>query len=83
MSYSVKLSSDFDAELIEISEYISNDNPQTAKVFVWRVLDILKKYLSFMPMMYRIYKNEVRFIPFESYLIFYKIFESEKEVVVL
>jgi len=83
MSYSIITMPSFDNELLDISDYISNNNPLNAKKFTRKILENIYKSLSFLPWMFRVYNWNVRFFPYWNYLIFYEVIEKEKKVLLL
>ncbi len=83
MNYSIVFSEDADLELEDIIDYISQDNENNALKFSARMVSNIEEKLSFMPMMYREYKETMRIFPYGNYIIFYEINEKKKQVEIL
>lgn len=73
----------FEEDLFEISDYISKDAPLNAKRFVNSLLIDIENKLSFMPLMFKNYNNNVKLYPYKNYLIFYEVIEKDKKVLLL
>ncbi len=54
-----------------------------AQDFINSLLEFIEENLSLFPYMYREYFDWIRFVPYKKYLIFYKIFENKKEVIIV
>ena len=83
MSFSVKLSAKSKVDLLNIKIYIWNYDYILADYFINSLLDTLEINLELFPYMYREYFNNIRFIPYKWYIVFYKIYENKNEVIIL
>ena len=83
MNYEIIFSTDSRIELKEVTKYISRDNETNALKFSAKMISEIEERLSFMPMMYRQYKDIMRIFPYGNYIIFYEINEKKKQVEIL
>ena len=84
MIYSVNISSQADKDLRAIYEYIAISlvSPQNAAAQLSRLEDRINS-LDNLPNRYMIYKNDIRFVPVDNYLVFYTVEDKSKTVSVL
>ena len=84
MSYPVIISAQADRDLRAIYEYIAVTllSPENAAAQLSRLEDRILK-LDELPLRYPIYKNDIRIMPVDNYLVFYSFEEGDKDVRVL
>ncbi len=73
MNFSIIYSQNSKDELKEITIYYFNYTEEIARRFLYNIRKFINDKISFMPEMFRIYKNDIRLVPYWDYLIFYKI----------
>ena len=73
MNFSIKYSQNSKNELKEISSYYFDYSEKIARRFLYNIKKFINDKISFIPEMFRIYKNDIRLVPYRNYLIFYKI----------
>ena len=83
MNFSINYSQNSKNELKEISLYYFTYSRETAKKFLYNIRIFIEENLSFMPEMFRIYKSDIRLVPYWNYLIFYKIDYKKNTVNIL
>ena len=84
MIYSVSISSQADKDIRAIYEYIALTlmSPENANAQLSRLEDRINK-LDNLPKRYPKYKNDIRFMPVDNYLVFYSVEDKSKSVSVL
>ena len=84
MIYSVNISSQADKDIRAIYEYIALTlmSPENANAQLSRLEDRINK-LDNLPKRFPKYKNEIRFMPVDNYLVFYTVEDVSKNVSVL
>ena len=84
MIYSVNISSQADKDIRAIYEYIALTlmSPENANAQLSRLEDRINK-LDNLPKRFPKYKNEIRFMPVDNYLVFYTVEEVSKNVSIL
>lgn len=84
MSFSVIISAQADKDLRAIYEYIAVTllSPENAFAQLSRLEDRILK-LDELPLRYPFYKNDIRIMPVDNYLVFYSVGEKSKTVRVL
>lgn len=84
MIYSVNISSQADRDIRAIYEYIALSlmSPENADAQLSRLEDRINK-LDNLPKRFPKYKNDIRFMPVDNYLVFYTVDDNSKDVYVL
>ena len=84
MIYSVNISTQADKDIRAIYEYIALTlmSPENANAQLSRLEDRINK-LDNLPKRFPKYKNEIRFMPVDNYLVFYTVEEVSKNVSIL
>ena len=84
MIYSVNISAQADKDIRAIYEYIALTlmSPENANAQLSRLEDRINK-LDNLPKRFAKYKNEIRFMPVDNYLVFYTVEDVSKNVSVL
>ena len=84
MIYSVNISAQADKDIRAIYEYIALTlmSPENANAQLSRLEDRINK-LDNLPKRFPKYKNEIRFMPVDNYLVFYTVEEVSKNVSIL
>ena len=84
MIYSVNISTQADKDIRAIYEYIALTlmSPENANAQLSRLEDRINK-LDNLPKRFPKYKNEIRFMPVDNYLVFYTVDDVSKNVSVL
>ena len=84
MIYSVSISSQADKDIRAIYEYIALTlmSPENANAQLSRLEDRINK-LDNLAKRYPKYKNDIRFMPVDNYLVFYSVEDKSKSVSVL
>ena len=84
MIYSVNISSQADKDIRAIYEYIALTlmSPENANAQLSRLEDRINK-LDNLPKRFPKYKNEIRFMPVDNYLVFYTVEDVSKNVSIL
>ena len=84
MIYSVNISAQADKDIRAIYEYIALTlmSPENANAQLSRLEDRINK-LDNLPKRFPKYKNEIRFMPVDNYLVFYTVEDVSKKVSVL
>ena len=84
MIYSVNISAQADKDIRAIYEYIALMlmSPENANAQLSRLEDRINK-LDNLPKRFPKYKNEIRFMPVDNYLVFYTVEDVSKNVSVL
>jgi toxin ParE1/3/4 len=84
VNFTVNISSQADKDLRAIYEYIALCllSPENASAQMSRLEEEIEK-LSFMPKRFPIYKNDIRFMPVDNYLVFYSVNDASAVVSVL
>lgn len=84
MSYSVNISMQADKDLRAIYEYIAISlmSPENAYAQLLR-LEASIESLDTLPKRFSIYKNDIRFMPVDNYLVFYMVDDCTKVVSIL
>ena len=84
MIYSVNISAQADKDIRAIYEYIALTlmSPENANAQLSRLEDRINK-LDNLPKRFPKYKNEIRFMPVDNYLVFYTIEDVSKNVSIL
>lgn len=84
MIYSVNISSQADKDIRAIYEYIALTlmSPENANAQLSRLEDRINK-LDNLPKRFPKYKNEIRFMPVDNYLVFYTVDDVSKNVSIL
>lgn len=84
MIYSVNISAQADKDIRAIYEYIALTlmSPENANAQLSRLEDHINK-LDNLPKRFPKYKNEIRFMPVDNYLVFYTVEDVSKNVSVL
>ena len=84
MIYSVNISAQADKDIRAIYEYIALTlmSPENANAQLSRLEDRINK-LDNLPKRFSKYKNEIRFMPVDNYLVFYTVDDVSKNVSVL
>ena len=84
MIYSVNISAQADRDIRAIYEYIALTlmSPENANAQLSRLEDRINK-LDNLPKRFPKYKNEIRFMPVDNYLVFYTVDDVSKNVSVL
>ena len=84
MSYSVNISAQAQKDIRAIYEYIALSlmSPENAFAQLSRMEQRIEKLNEF-PKRFAIYKNDIRIMPVDNYLVFYNIDDSIKTVSVL
>ena len=84
MNYSVNISSRADRDIRAIYEYIAISlmSPENADAQLSRLEDRINK-LDNLPKRFPKYKNDIRFMPVDNYLVFYTVDDNSKDVYVL
>lgn len=84
MIYSVNISAQADKDIRAIYEYIALTlmSPENANAQLSRLEDRINK-LDNLPKRFPKYKNEIRFMPVDNYLVFYTVDDVSKNVSVL
>jgi toxin ParE1/3/4 len=82
--YSVNISAQADKDIRAIYEYIALTlmSPENANAQLSRLEDRINK-LDNLPKRFPKYKNEIRFMPVDNYLVFYTVEDVSKNVSVL
>jgi len=83
MNFSIKFSKHSRLELKNIYSYFFDYSEIFADNFLNDLNIFITENLSFMPSMFRIYKDDVRIVPYKNYIIFYEINENNNSVDVL
>ena len=83
MNYKITFSKLSLKKFKEIGEYIGEDNPKRARIFVREMKSHLNKRLSSMPFSGREVEPGIRMIPFKRYTVLYWIFTTEQEVLIV
>lgn len=84
MNYSVNISSQAEKDIRAIYEYIALSlmSPENAGAKLSRLEERINS-LDNLPKRYPKYKNDIRFMPVDSYLVFYTVNDDSKTVSVL
>ena len=84
MIYSVIISAQADKDIRAIYEYIALTlmSPENANAQLSRLEDRINK-LDNLPKRFPKYKNEIRFMPVDNYLVFYTVEDVSKNVSIL
>lgn len=84
MIYSVNISAQADKDIRAIYEYIALTlmSPENANAQLSRLEDRINK-LDNLPKRFPKYKNEIRFMPVDNYLVFYTVYDVSKNVSIL
>ena len=84
MNYSVNISLRADRDIRAIYEYIAISlmSPENADAQLSRLEDRINK-LDNLPKRFPKYKNDIRFMPVDNYLVFYTVDDNSKDVYVL
>lgn len=84
MNYTVNISAKADKDLRAIYEYIALSlmSPENAYAQLSRLEEHIEK-LNNLPKRFPIYKNDIRFMPVDNYLVFYTVEDSSKTVSIL
>ena len=84
MIYSVNISTQADKDIRAIYEYIALTlmSPENANAQLSRLEDRINK-LDNLPKRFPKYKNEIRFMPVDNYLVFYTVDDVSKNVSIL
>ena len=84
MSYTVTISSQADNDIRAIYEYIAFTlmSPENADAQISRFKNRIES-LDNMPKRFPIYKNSIRYMPVDNYLVFYSVDENQKTVSIL
>ena len=84
MIYSVNISAQADRDIRAIYEYIALTlmSPENANAQLSRLEDRINK-LDNLPKRFPKYKNEIRFMPVDNYLVFYTVEDVSKNVSIL
>ena len=84
MIYSVNISAQADKDIRAIYEYIALTlmSPENANAQLSRLENRINK-LDNLPKRFPKYKNEIRFMPVDNYLVFYTVEEVSKNVSIL
>ena len=84
MIYSVNISAQADKDIRAIYEYIALTlmSPENANAQLSRLEDRINK-LDNLPKRFPKYKNEIRFMPVDNYLVFYTVEDVAKNVSIL
>ena len=84
MIYSVNISSQADKDIRAIYEYIAISllSPENADAQLSRLEDRIN-HLDRLPKRFPKYKNDIRFMPVDNYLVFYTVDDNSKDVSVL
>ena len=84
MIYSVNISAQADKDIRAIYEYIALSlmSPENANAQLSRLEDRINK-LDNLPKRFPKYKNEIRFMPVDNYLVFYTVDDVSKNVSIL
>lgn len=84
MIYSVNISAQADKDIRAIYEYIALTlmSPENANAQLSRLEDRINK-LDNLPKRFPKYKNEIRFMPVDNYLVFYTVEDVSKNVSIL
>lgn len=84
MIYSVNISSQADKDIRAIYEYIALSlmSPENADAQLSRLEERINN-LDNLPKRFPIYKNDIRFMPVDNYLVFYTVDDNLKNVSVL
>ena len=84
MSYTVTISSQADNDIRVIYEYIAFTlmSPENADAQISRFQNRIES-LDNMPKRFPIYKNIIRYMPVDNYLVFYSVDENQKTVSIL
>lgn len=84
MNYSVIISSRADKDIRAIYDYIAVSliSPENAEAQLSRFEERIDS-LDHMPKRYPVYKNDIRYMPVDNYLVFYAVEESTKTVSIL
>lgn len=84
MIYSVNISAQADKDIQAIYEYIALTlmSPENANAQLSRLEDRINK-LDNLPKRFPKYKNEIRFMPVDNYLVFYTVDDVSKNVSIL
>ncbi len=84
--YRVVFTTEAQAGLSEIMDYIGQDSPLNAKIFVDRLIDEIEKTLSIFPnsmSVITIGNQTMRRYPYKKYNAFYEVIEADKIVNIL
>ena len=84
MIYSVNISAQADKDIRAIYEYIALTlmSPENANAQLSKLEDRINK-LDNLPKRFPKYKNEIRFMPVDNYLVFYTVDDVSKNVSIL
>ncbi|NKC12713.1 MAG: hypothetical protein GKR94_11075 [Gammaproteobacteria bacterium] len=87
MIYEVIFTDSAHQDFYEILDYIAKDNPQNAlnfidRLFIDRLQQRTKNTLAIAPFGGALYKNGIRFLPFDNYVVVYEPNETHKQVFV-
>jgi plasmid stabilization system protein ParE len=82
MNYQVIFTDIANQDFYEILDYIATDNPQNALTFIDKLQERTKKTLSTLPFSGLSYKDEIRFLVFENYIVAYEPHKAKKQVAV-
>ena len=83
MNFSINFTKNAERELDDIVYYISWFSLTIARKFIYDINNFISENIWFMPYMFRLYKDKIRFCPYWNYLIFYEIIEKKKKVDIL
>ncbi len=84
MNYSVNISSQADKDIRAIYEYIALSllSPENAEAQLSRLENRIEN-LDQLPKRFPVYKNDIRLMPVDNYLVFYSVEESAGTVSIL
>jgi len=83
MKYDVYFTDDARADLLQIADYIAQDNIERAITLVYELETRIEKTLSIFPHSGKIYKNATYSFPLNGRIVFYEVDESAKSVFVM
>lgn len=80
MNFEVIFTNAANQDFLNILEFIAKDNPDKAIEFIDKLEDRTRHFLTMNPFGGKVYKDNVRYIVFDNYIIVYEPNESNKEL---
>lgn len=86
--YQVNITPRAEKSLLDIAEYIAQDNPIRAFTFIEEIYEFACNTFSVFPHSGKLYKNsfpniEVRYMPYRDYIVVYSIDDEQESVEIL
>lgn len=85
-TYTLTFTDTAKACLLEIAEYIAQDNPERANSFIADLVETLNKTLSIFPHSGKVYykttKHTIRAFPYGNYIAYYDVNDQQRRVVI-